>query len=91
MQDRGVEKSLAMHRSIGPAELEQVRGLLAAHPDWSGYRLSRELRRVWNCRNEERVHGGASPRVSHGVRSVPIPNREKPALPIRRDSRPGNS
>ena len=36
MQDRGVEKSQVMQgRSIGPAELEQVRGLLAAHPDWS--------------------------------------------------------
>jgi hypothetical protein len=37
-------------RSIGPAELAQVRGLLAAHPDWSRYRLSRELCRVWNWR-----------------------------------------
>ena len=38
-------------RQIGPAELEQVRGLLAAHPDWSRYRLSRELCQVWNWRN----------------------------------------
>ena len=52
MQDRGVEKSLVMQgRSIGPAELERVRGLLAAHPDWSRYRLSCELCRVWNWRS----------------------------------------
>ena len=38
-------------RQIGPAELEQVRGLLAAHPDWSRYRLSRELCLAWNWRN----------------------------------------
>ena len=38
-------------RSIGPVELDLVRGLLVAHPDWSRYRLSRDLRRVWNWRN----------------------------------------
>jgi Domain of unknown function (DUF4338) len=47
-----VDHSLIMQgRQIGPAELEQVRGLLAAHPDWSRYRLSRELCQVWNWRN----------------------------------------
>ena len=31
-----MEKSLVIQgRQIGPVELEQVRGLLAAHPDWS--------------------------------------------------------
>jgi hypothetical protein len=38
-------------RQIGPDELEQVRGLLAAHPDWSRYRLSRQLCQVWKWRN----------------------------------------
>jgi hypothetical protein len=34
MQNQGVEKSLVMQgRPMGPAELEQVRGLLAAPPD----------------------------------------------------------
>ena len=47
-----MEKSLVMQgRFIGPAELEEVRGLLATHPDWSRYRLSRELCRVWNWRS----------------------------------------
>jgi DNA-binding GntR family transcriptional regulator len=47
-----MEKSLVIQgRPIGPAELEQVRGLLAAHPEGSRYRLSRELCRVWNWRS----------------------------------------
>jgi len=47
-----VDNILVMQgRHIGPAELEQVRGLLAAHPAWSRYRLSRELCLVWNWRN----------------------------------------
>jgi hypothetical protein len=52
VQNQGVEKSLVMQgRPMGPAELEQVRGLLAAPPDWSRYRLSRDLCRVWNWRS----------------------------------------
>jgi len=47
-----VDHSLIIQgRQIGPAELAQVRGLLAAHPDWSRYRLSRELCQVWNWRS----------------------------------------
>jgi hypothetical protein len=47
-----MEKSLTVQgRQIGPVELEQVRGLLAAHPEGSRYRLSRELCRVWNWRS----------------------------------------
>ncbi|HEV2209802.1 MAG TPA: Druantia anti-phage system protein DruA [Verrucomicrobiae bacterium] len=38
-------------RPIGPAQLEQVRGLLGAHADWSRYRLSRELCHRWNWRS----------------------------------------
>ncbi|MGA2658918.1 MAG: hypothetical protein ABSH34_15560 [Verrucomicrobiota bacterium] len=50
-----MEKSLVMQgRQIGPAELEQVRGLLAANPDWSRSRLSREPCLVWNWRNHAR-------------------------------------
>ena len=47
-----MEKTLVIQgRSIGPDELEQVRGLLATHPDWSRYRLSRELCQVWDWRS----------------------------------------
>jgi hypothetical protein len=52
VQIRCVDQSVIIQgRQIGGAELEQVRGLLAAHPDWSRYRLSRELCQVWNWRN----------------------------------------
>ena len=38
-------------RVIGPVELEQVRSLLATHPEWSRYRLSRELCQLWDWRS----------------------------------------
>jgi len=47
-----MDHSLIMQaRQIGPDELAQVRALLATHPDWSRYRLSRELCQVWNWRS----------------------------------------
>lgn len=36
---------------MGTAELEQIRHLLACHPDWSRRRLSQELATLWNWRN----------------------------------------
>lgn len=36
---------------MGTAELDQVRHLLASHPDWSRWRLSRGLATLWNWRN----------------------------------------
>jgi len=38
-------------RRIGTFELEQLRQLLGAHPDWSRWRLSRHLATLWNWRN----------------------------------------
>src|ERR1700682_3378477 len=38
-------------RRIGPAELDQVRGLLAGNPKWGRCRLSRELAILWAWRN----------------------------------------
>jgi len=37
-------------RPFGPEELAQVQALLGQKPDWSRYRLSRELARLWNWR-----------------------------------------
>jgi hypothetical protein len=37
-------------RVVGSAELEQIRGWLASHPDWSRRRLSEELARAWDWR-----------------------------------------
>ncbi len=36
---------------IGAAGLEQIRQLLAAHPEWSRRRLSQHLAQLWNWRN----------------------------------------
>jgi len=38
-------------REVGPAELEQIRGWLAAHPQWSRRHLSQELARHWQWRS----------------------------------------
>jgi hypothetical protein len=45
------EPSVIQGRHIAVADLEQVRQLLAAHPDWSRRRLSQHLATLWNWRN----------------------------------------
>ncbi|MGA2663287.1 MAG: hypothetical protein ABSH34_37915 [Verrucomicrobiota bacterium] len=45
------EPTLIQGRMIGATDLEQVRQLLAAHPDWSRRRLSQQLAVLWNWRN----------------------------------------
>ena len=45
------EPSIVQGRRIGAVELEQIRQLLAAHPDWSRHRLSRQLATLWDWRN----------------------------------------
>jgi hypothetical protein len=38
-------------RAIGPEELGEVRQLIAEHPEWTRYRISRELADQWNWRS----------------------------------------
>jgi hypothetical protein len=38
-------------RLVGPDELTQVRALLDTHPEWSRWRLSQEVCRLWDWRN----------------------------------------
>lgn len=45
-----IESRLLQGRCFGAAELEQVRQLLGTHPDWSRWRLSRELAHRWDWR-----------------------------------------
>jgi hypothetical protein len=45
------EPSVIQGRHIAATDLEQVRHLLAAHPDWSRRRLSQYLATLWNWRN----------------------------------------
>lgn len=40
-------------RPFGPEELAQVQALLGQQDDWSRYRLSRELARLWNWRTPQ--------------------------------------
>jgi len=50
-QSRAVQTNLVVQgRSLGPAELQQLKHLLESHPEWSRYRLSRELCLLWNWR-----------------------------------------
>ena len=51
MQGGGVESNLVLQgRSLGAAELQQVGELVNGHPQWSRYRLSVELCRLWDWR-----------------------------------------
>ena len=45
------EPDLIQGRHIAATDLEQVRHLLAGHPDWSRRRLSQHLATLWNWRN----------------------------------------
>jgi len=44
------DQQIIQGRCFGAAELAEVQGLLAAQPDWSRWRLSRELARRWAWR-----------------------------------------
>lgn len=46
-----MESNLVLQgRVLGSAQVQQVRQLLASHPDWSRYRLSRQLCQLWDWR-----------------------------------------
>ncbi len=74
------EADIIQGRRIGAAELEQVRQLLAGHPDWSRYRLSQHLATVWNWRN------GAGQLKDMAARTLllKLAHRGWIALPLRR-------
>ena len=45
------ETTVVQGREVTGADLEQIRELIRAHPDWSRRRLSEVLAREWNWRN----------------------------------------
>ena len=45
------ESEIVPGRALGASQLERVRQLLAEHPDWSRFRLSRQLATLWDWRN----------------------------------------
>lgn len=85
-------------RPFGPAQLAQVQALLAQGRDWSRYRLSRELARLWDWRTPQGQLKDMAARtlllklqeqgwVELPVRRMKSPTRSgrtpvKPALPL---------
>jgi hypothetical protein len=45
------ETAVVQGREVSPADLEQIRQMIRAHPGWSRRRLSEVLAREWNWRN----------------------------------------
>jgi hypothetical protein len=45
------ETTWVQGRAVKETDLEQIRQLMAAHPEWSRWRLSRALAAAWNWRN----------------------------------------
>jgi hypothetical protein len=50
MQEEGL---LIQGRKIFSKDIEQIKKLLAEHPDWSQWKISRELCREWNWENDK--------------------------------------
>jgi hypothetical protein len=46
-----LEPGIIQGRLIGPAEVAQVRALLADHPEWSRRRISESVAQLWDWRN----------------------------------------
>ena len=75
---------LIQGRLIRPADLARVRGLLAVHPEWSRWRLSRELARLWDWRT---AHGQLKDMAARTL-LLKLEQRGWIALPARRCASP---
>ena len=71
-------------RLIRPADLAQVRELMIAQPDWSRWRLSRELARLWDWRTP---HGQLKDMAARTL-LLKLEQRGWIALPARRCASP---
>jgi len=76
------ETTVVQGRPVTEADLEGIRELLGAHPDWSRRRLSQVLAREWNWRN------GLGQLKDMAVRSllVKLAQRGWITLPVRRQA-----
>ena len=83
-------------RSLQAADLESIAQLIGAHPDWSRYRLSRELCTVWDWRTATGQWRDMAARtvllkleqrgwVRLPKRRICSPNRHRLAAPAKRD------
>ena len=82
------EHSIIQGRSIGQAELAQVREFLVGHPDWSRRRISERLARLWDWRNP----AGQLKDMAARILLLKLEQRGLVQLPARRRVRgaPGN-
>jgi hypothetical protein len=89
------ESCILQGRRIEPADVLQVRGLVAHHPQWSRYRLSRELCVLWNWRTPTGQWKDMAARtlmlklaergwIGLPERRHPSPNRHRLAAPLER-------
>jgi hypothetical protein len=78
------ENELIQGRLLGAADLAQVRDLLAVHPDWSRYKLSRELARLWDWRS---ASGQLKDMAARSL-LLKLEQRGRIALPTRRRASP---
>lgn len=87
-----IESGVIQGRRIQPEQLHQVRALVAAHPQWSRYRLSRELCALWDWRTPTGQWKDMAARtlllkldrrgwVRLPERRVPSPNRHRLVAP----------
>jgi hypothetical protein len=71
-------------RSLGPSELSQVAQLIAENPEWSRYRLSRELAQRWDWRSSS----GQLKDMAARTLLLKLEERELIRLPARRCASP---
>ena len=74
-------------RPFGPAQLAQIESLLREHPDWSRYKLSRELAGLWNWRSG----GGQLKDMAARTLLLKLQERGWIQLPARRMASPTRS
>lgn len=79
-------------RRLTPAELGQIRNLLAAHPDWHRTRLSRELCQRWDWRTDTgRPKDMACRSLLLKLEArgwIRLPSRQRPGVNDRRNRQP---
>lgn len=87
------ETQVIQGRKVAAVELEQIRHLLAAHPDWSRRRLSQQLTLLWDWRNGTGHLKDMAARTlllkleQRGWIALP-PRRQKPSNRMRQKPRP---
>jgi hypothetical protein len=78
------ETFILQGRRLGPVELAQAKQLISDHPDWSRYRLSRELAVLWNWRSSS----GQLKDMAARTLLLKLEQRGELALPPRRWASP---